>query len=386
MNDKTLRWLSILLVFFGACSAFAGTCGSGYSHYRVVTFASTGLSTDQTSFPNLVCINGACANSETVSDFMVTGSGGNVTSSNGYDVVFCDASSAGNQLNHEIDSYSATDGKAAFWVGQTRSHTSSTLAYMFYGNSSVTTSQEHASSLWSAANYVAVYHFGAASLSNPSTTDSSGNGNTLSGGTAPGQAAGMFGGAPSCNGSTHNMSHASPTGVPTGAAARSLEVWEKQAANNFAQSAFGYSTSSSVGDRQRYEISARNNLLYGEYINALTDATVTYNTSWHHVVLTSPSSATVANTKIYVDGTVRTPAITGSGSLNTQAGIITVCTLPVSGGANFWQGNVDEARASTVEETADWIALINSNAAKDYTIGADNPIATAHHRRPSVQY
>jgi len=63
-------------------------------------------------------------------------------------------------LDYEIDNYNPVTGTAGYWVRiPTLSHTIDTIIYMWYGNSTVTVSQENKPGVWS-NGYVNVWHFG----------------------------------------------------------------------------------------------------------------------------------------------------------------------------------------------------------------------------------
>ncbi|CAB1058361.1 hypothetical protein D1BOALGB6SA_3117, partial [Olavius sp. associated proteobacterium Delta 1] len=82
---------------------------------------------------------------------------GRVTSANGYDMIFMDATLSG-QLDHEIESYDAATGTLAAWVRvPVLKAGEDTVLYLCYGNSSVTASQENAAGVWD-ADYKGVWH------------------------------------------------------------------------------------------------------------------------------------------------------------------------------------------------------------------------------------
>lgn len=124
---------------------------------------------DQTDFPVLI--------SGTFSYLATAANGGRVQNANGYDIVFTSDAAGLNRLDHEIDSYDPATGKAAFWIRiPALSHTSDTPIFMWYGSSSISTSQENKPGVWS-NHYISVFHFG--SSTSLSLGDSTGRGNTL---------------------------------------------------------------------------------------------------------------------------------------------------------------------------------------------------------------
>lgn len=123
---------------------------------------------DSTNFPILV--SGTYDGTGDEPDLRVTGSGGHVTSSSGYDICFYSDSALTTKLKHEIDTYTSTTGVVAFWVRiPTLSYETDTVIYMAYGDADITTSQEDKANTW--VNYSNVWHL--------DDTDDSKGGNTL---------------------------------------------------------------------------------------------------------------------------------------------------------------------------------------------------------------
>ena len=110
------------------------------------------LPTDQTDFPVLI--------SGTLPYLATVANSGEVQNNSGYDIVFTSDAAGQNQLDHEIDTYDPATGRVAFWVRvPSLSHVSDTTIYLWYGNSSVSSSQENKSGVWR-NGYVGVWHFG----------------------------------------------------------------------------------------------------------------------------------------------------------------------------------------------------------------------------------
>ncbi len=123
-----------------------------YKYRKKLTLDNTLVSgsTDLTNFPVLVAF--------TDTDLKVTGSGGDVTNSSGYDIIFAEADSVPVQLDHEIELYTSTTGEIVMWVEiPTLGATADTDIYMYYGNSSISSTQESATGVWD-SNYAGVWH------------------------------------------------------------------------------------------------------------------------------------------------------------------------------------------------------------------------------------
>src|ERR1700747_1327387 len=179
---STLRSVSCRsLVFFFLIAVVLlparGTTGNGYSYSRAITIDHTKVpNTDQTNFPVLI--------SNTYSYLATTANGGNVTNANGYDITFTSDAAGTSPLAYEQESYSASTGKVSYWVKvPTLSHTTDTVIYMFYGNSSVTTDQSNKTAVWD-SNYAGVWHLPNGSTLSASDTTSNANNGTITGATA----------------------------------------------------------------------------------------------------------------------------------------------------------------------------------------------------------
>ncbi len=166
-------WKSIVAFAFVAVCVFAHQTpaaaqgwSNGYSSRRTVTIFHTQVpNTDQTNFPMLF--------SGTYTYLATTANGGGVTNSNGYDIIFTSDAAGTNVLPYERESYNASTGAVLFWVQvPTLSHTTDTVIYLFYGNSSVTTDQSNKNGTWD-SSYMGVWHLpnGTTLSANDSTTN-----------------------------------------------------------------------------------------------------------------------------------------------------------------------------------------------------------------------
>jgi hypothetical protein len=120
----------------------AGASTNGYTYNRAVTINHTKVpNTDQTDFPVLV--------SGTYSYLATVGYGGNVTNSNGYDIIFTSDPAGTSVLPFEQESYNPMTGAINYWIQvPTLSHSTDTVIYMFYGNSAITTDQSNKHGVW----------------------------------------------------------------------------------------------------------------------------------------------------------------------------------------------------------------------------------------------
>jgi hypothetical protein len=174
------RLLLILTMLFSAITTWA-TCGVGYTYVRPLTIWHSNFASTLTNFPLLMCFNGACTSSTTLTDLKTVGNGGKIqnTVANSIgttgpaDLQFCTSVSGGTAIKYEVAAYSATTGATEIWLQDaSASSTTDQIIYMFYGNSSVVTTQQDLS-LWSDANYSFVSHY--PNGSTLGVKDSSGN-------------------------------------------------------------------------------------------------------------------------------------------------------------------------------------------------------------------
>ncbi len=123
---------------------------ANFQYARTLTLSHTLVpNTDQANFPFLF--------SGTYGFLATTANGGGVQNANGYDIVFATDSAGANKLNFEREYYNPATGQVIYWIQiPTLSHTSDTVIYLLYGNSSVT-DQSNQSGTWT-SNYKAVWH------------------------------------------------------------------------------------------------------------------------------------------------------------------------------------------------------------------------------------
>lgn len=178
--SKSLSKILCLLVFFLSFLIIYGISKpqkvyaaypNGYDYRREITIHYQYVygSGSYTNFP--VMINFTNASLKTTSN------GGNVTNSSGYDIIF--ETTSGTQLDHEMEYYSSSTGEIIAWVRIPSLSTSSdTDIYIYYGNSSISSSQEDIDGVW-ANNFAAVYHM---DETGGTIYDSTSNNNDLIGG------------------------------------------------------------------------------------------------------------------------------------------------------------------------------------------------------------
>lgn len=146
---------------------------NGYAYRRtyIVDHTKVSGSADLTNYPVLF--------KQTNASFKTTANSGKVTSSSGYDIIFCSDEAGSTKLDFEIEYWSATTGELVAWIEvPTLSYTVDTTIYMFYGNSGVSTAQQNKNGTWH-SGFKAVYHCNEAS---GNLADSTSTGATLTAG------------------------------------------------------------------------------------------------------------------------------------------------------------------------------------------------------------
>lgn len=350
------------IVVFASCTlgllafqtpARAQAWPNGYSFRRIVTINHTKVpNTDQSSFPFLF--------SGTYSDLATTSNGGAVTNSNGYDIIFTSDAAGASILSFEQESYNATTGAVSYWVKvPTVSHTSDTVIYLFYGNSSVSTFQGGVTgSVWD-TNHVAVYHL-SDNAANTTVKDSTGNGNTgtnvanTNTKTATGEIASALTYS-SASGDKTTMSDSASLEI-TGAL--SFEAWIKTTDSNSSTLWRSYLSSSPyTGYGIGYGINGAGKMSYWSSVHG---AWVISNSSvndgaWHYIAITVSSGGTV---NFYKDG-----AADGSQSSSVPASYTGIRDIADAG----FTGTLDEVRVSNSVRSADWIATQYNNESSPST-------------------
>jgi hypothetical protein len=284
--------------------------------------------------------------------------GGNVENSNGWDIIFTSDEAGENQLDHEIETYSPTTGTVNFWVKVPTVSTSvDTVIYIHYGNSSISTSQENKTGVWS-NNFALVTHLKDGTTLNAS--DSTSNNATPTIGSIVTAGTGQIDGcAVFPSGDDNRISWPDSTALnPT--AAITVSLWFKRSAIGSTRvplnkgdgatnsnSAYEYVFSSS--DELRFEINNGSGWRSAQYATPINDTT-----TWHLVHGTFDGS----NVKIYTEGVLRTTTAF-SGSINNDDQTLKIGELG-NGTADF-QGSMDEVRVASVARSADWIATEFNN-------------------------
>ncbi len=338
---------AFLLCLAAQIPAKAQGWSNGYSYRRTVTiFHSQVPNTDQTDFPMLF--------SGTYSYLATTANGGGVTSSSGYDIIFTSDSAGTNVLPYERESYNGTTGAVIFWVQvPTVSHTSDTVIYLFYGDSSVTTDQSNKTGTWD-SNFKGVWHMGNGTTL--SAADSTANGNNGTVGGSPTAITGQIGGGVNFSGSSDRFAISS---ISVSSVSYTISAWlnapipsNSAGWNTLTRGANDHEVLIRESDWQLGEYDNAGSTGFhgcGYYVNVLSQG-------WHYLVAVGTGSVT----NFYIDG-----AYTCQSNKKSNDSVVSLGNYQ-SGTQPF--GKTDEIRISTgIARSADWITTEFNNQSSPIT-------------------
>jgi glycosyltransferase involved in cell wall biosynthesis/transposase len=330
-------------------------------------YASTNLS----NFPLLV--------SMTDPDLKTTGNGGHVTNSNGYDIVFTDSTET-TKLDHEIEKYNASSGEIEMWVRiPSLSMVTDTTIYMYFGDSSITTSQENKTGVWD-SNYKAVYHAGESSGATTladSTSDAYTATKTSS--TQPAAATGKIDGAQSYASGDKAQTSSSVANVNFGANQDfTVGTWVKtsQASVNGAYPGIVEKEDWNQGTRQGWNMILHNSDTNAHWKFEVWTGGSDYETfassdiadgNWHHLVAVR-SGATMT---LYQDGSPVTVNAVSAGSVQQSIGLAIG-----NGNVSPLVGTIDETEISNTARNQVWIAAEYNNQSSPSTFYSVSSLST----------
>lgn len=362
-----LKILALLpLVLSGIC--FAGTCGNSYSKSYKLVIPHQIVPSNQTNFPWPFCFNGGCTNAQSLPDLKTVGNGGSVnnTANNGVgvsgpaDVVFSDAQVNGNCLKYSSEAgYSATTGKAKFWVQTQPNSSTDTAIWMFVGNSGVSTTQQDLS-LWTDVNYILVCNFQDSSTLSY-VCDVGGTGTAIA---TPTATAGQIDGGialASASSQAVNMGNLTGSSLTGGGTIESWSLLSSGALQALVSKMDSGSSTSGGCAMYSGDGSTANFTLQCDNGSGLSLVRSSGNRTagWHYLVGTTTSTPTsTANMKIYDNGVAQSPGATlfNATGIASSAQNLNIGRFPA--GTNFYtNGSLDGIRIATDIKTADWITL-----------------------------
>ena len=317
---------------------------------------------DSSNFPVLISI--------TDPSLKTIANGGHVHNSNGYDIQFFADEAGTIKLNWEIEEYDSSAGILIAWVKvPIVSHSTNTIFYMQYGDTTVSTFQGGSTgSVWD-SNFMMVLHFPNGTLLSANDATTNGNNGVLNGATAnPGVVNGSANFAAS---GTNYIQVPSSTMLDSNAGTWSSwikttvndvhneYIWGRVDGGGSANGLMAYLHDGCIC------IAMKPNTAFTAW--SINSSTVIADGNWHHLAIVFNSGGTCT---LYIDGTVNGTVTSGLWNFNNQ---VFRFGLGLDG---FWQGyvgDIDEFRASNVNRSADWILTEYNNIKNPgfITVGAE---------------
>lgn len=351
-----------------------GAYGNGYTYRRTVTIDHTKVpNTDQANFPVLF--------SGTYAYLAHTTHSGLVTDLNGYDIILTSDAVGSTKLDHEIESYNHETGVCVFWVRvPTVATASDTVIYLFYGNSSVSTSQEAVTGAWN-SNYVGVWHVPDGTTL--TTLDSTGNNSDFTNNGTVTAAAGEIDGGTGTFAAYKRLYYAG--GAQFNSSDWTAEAWVYRTGTpptNYGGTILGHQQTGATAGHWVFCINPTNYLkieipwVKGDVI--VSTATVPQD-AWTHVVGTK-SGTTYS---LYINGASAATPVTDASS-PTISGYVYAGGQQFNETNWFFPGTLDELRVSDSARSAGWVTTSYNNHSSPstfYAVGSQEEFSAAARRR-----
>lgn len=399
MNAQCRRsaYLQRLFVATTVLSLLAATAGagwlSGYSYRKAVTIDADAVSgaADLADFPVLISLTDAVLKS--------TAAGGKVTHTNGYDIAFTGSDGAA-ALDHEVESYTPTSGELIAWLRvPLLDHDDDTTLYLYYGNGSISSSQETAHGVWTNGCRM-VLHMNQTPPGQVLDSTAYANHGTTYGGMGAGNAtngaigAGLYfdGADDAVNKTIENTAAdcvlvADDASIDFGDEDFTVCWWANSAGfESYTRSwQKGRTWQDGLANAANYTVSRRElwgtNFVYWSVDDTADDTAATYagvlssDGQWHHWTLTRDSSNDLLTT--YIDAAEAAVATNTAGDISSSGWGLVI-------GSGYWSNSLlwrwgmeftcDELRIISGVCSPDWIATSHTNQAAPanfYAIGAE---------------
>lgn len=343
---------------------------TNYLRKKALTIDHTKVSggSDLANFPVLI--------SRIDADLKTVGNGGFVQNSSGFDIIFTDSTET-TKLDHEIEQYVGSTGEIEMWVRiPTLSASSDTIIYMYFDNSSISTSQENKTGVWD-ANFKTVYHLKESTGSNPA--DSTSNALTATQNNSPTQGAGKIDGSLAFNQAL--LQYLSIAGTSANIIGdKTVEMWMNPSTFNTQAGASQRWIFNNIDGTNVYQIAIGSTTGFVWSVNDSSGQNITSNNTtlttgiWYHVVGVYTASSHVVI--LYING--------ASTSNNGGASGFGVGTAGFNigrrvDGVGYITGSLDEIRISNTVRSAGWIATsynAQNSPGTFYSVGAiqTNPV------------
>jgi len=275
--------------------------------------------------------------------------------SDGYDVAFADED--GNIIPGERAYWSGGNGSsvtAGFWVKVPTIYSDKTTSlFCYYSRSGDDDCSWDPTSVWD-ANFKGVWHLQENGGPYLDSTVAGNHGTVV---TAPTRVAGIIGYAQSFPGaSTNQHILTATTGLPTGSAARSLEIWFARAGSG-TRGTCGWGGS---GSNTMFGCFITGTTILPDYGSGYRQFSWTANTNWHYFAQALAAGAKTSNLAAYLDGDPKTTTYNDF-VLNTATTSNTIGGKPAY---NYpWIGHLQEYRISNAVRPASYFHLTYHNIA-----------------------
>jgi hypothetical protein len=315
-------------------------------------------SEDLDNFPVLISL--------TNTSLKTTGSCGYVQNSNGYDIIFSDATQT-TRLDHEIEKYDGASGELVAWVSvPTLKWDEDTVINIHYGHSSVCGATENPTGVWD-SNFTTVWHLKETSGGSGAIKDSTARDNHGTDFNSPTfGVTGKIGNAIDFDG-TNDYATMPTSGFNTSAG--TVELWTNIDTFPSADNKYMFSHLTSPTANRVYVNLKPDNTWgtgMGDTYDLVRGSVVSAGT-WYHLVLTWDGT----NVRGYKDGTLNFGP-------TSYSGLTTVGNIYVSAWDNtaeWFDGTLDEVRVSETVRSADWIQTSynnQSNPTSFYSVGTSS--------------
>jgi hypothetical protein len=334
-----------LYYFFNVTQAEAAWRDSSWLYRKKITIDHNKVpNTDQTNFP--VTIDHRDIDLK------------NYAQTSGNDIMFT-SSDGTTKLDHEIEKWDKTTGELVAWIRiPTLSHTTDTVIYMYYGNSSAA-DQSNKTGVWD-SNYKGVWHLSESSTSS-NRLDSTSNANALTNNASVTGGTGVLDGDNVFSGSNYlNRTNASQTGLSiTGNI--TIEAWIKRSdfsingviggKDGTSAGNLGYTLRTTTGSKVQMVLGTAAN---GSLTNSTSSNSVLNTNQWYHVVGVYDGT----NSTLYLNAAVDKTGAYNGGIFNST-GDVEIGSR--NGGSVLYTGDIDEFRISNIARSADWISTEYNN-------------------------
>jgi hypothetical protein len=329
-------------------SLFAQPPNYNFAKQLIVNSGQVSGATDLSNFVILVSL--------TDNDLRTTSNGGNVESSNGYDIIFT-LDDCNTILDHQIESYNATTGEYIAWVRiPTLFATFNTEVQMYYGNNTVTTDQS-TTNVWG-AEYAAVWHMNQSPTAaapqiedyTSNTNDGIANGAMVAGDLVNGQ----IGRGIDFDGSNDFIDCGSDASTdPNGSITVSAWIYNRAPSGHIINRGGGWNDPGyslfHLGNQIRIELQRS-----GE--KDMVDNGITTN-QWHYVALTYDNvSGTI---RCYIDGVEQGNTGNHTGPMGNPVENLNIGRKEQN--AYYFDGIIDEGRVIHDQRDGDWMLTEYNN-------------------------